>query len=458
MALTNFVDGVTKVVSTWLNQVDVFVNTLFAGATTAAAARTAIAAAGTDVSNIFTQTQTLQLTDPGASLGPELLLDRNSASAAASDVLGGLTFFGRNNVGAAVQYGRVYASIVDPVSGTEDGDVRIQTQAAGVIDDKVIVRQGIIVGSATGGDKGLGTINTASTIYQNNDAVVTLAALQTITGAKTFTGTTTNSGIIQGAGIIRAGATASVLGAELLTVKDTTDNSLAAFYNTNAAYTHSMLFVQAETAPSTSWLFIDGRSAGGSIRFQVFGDGSIKSNGVAVPTISSIDTLTNKTLTSPVINSATGIGQAIVKRKTADESVTSSTTLQDDDHLTFAIAANEEWVATFICHLPNTSLLSAHGLKVAITSPTSAVQLGDAILVGDATDDTQRLLISTSGTAATFLAANFGSSAGTLTLSVSIINGANAGSVTLQWAQATSSGTALTFSKGASFLVAHRVA
>lgn len=36
----------------------------------------------------------------------------------------------------------------------------------------------------------------------------------------------------------------------------------------------------------------------------------------------------------------------IVKRKTADESVTSSVTLQDDDHLSFPIAANEEWVGT----------------------------------------------------------------------------------------------------------------
>jgi len=42
----------------------------------------------------------------------------------------------------------------------------------------------------------------------------------------------------------------------------------------------------------------------------------------------------------------------IAKRKTADESVTnagSGTTLQDDDHLTFSIAAAEEWIADFFC-------------------------------------------------------------------------------------------------------------
>jgi hypothetical protein len=46
-ALTGFVDKVTPIVSTWLNQVDVFVNTLFASATTAAQARTALGSGAT---------------------------------------------------------------------------------------------------------------------------------------------------------------------------------------------------------------------------------------------------------------------------------------------------------------------------------------------------------------------------------------------------------------------------
>jgi len=43
-ALSNFVDGTSKVLSTWLNQVDVFVNTLFNGATTPTQALTALGA------------------------------------------------------------------------------------------------------------------------------------------------------------------------------------------------------------------------------------------------------------------------------------------------------------------------------------------------------------------------------------------------------------------------------
>lgn len=47
-------------------------------------------------------------------------------------------------------------------------------------------------------------------------------------------------------------------------------------------------------------------------------------------------TLTNKTLDSPTI---TGVGHRVAAVKTADESVASSTTLQDDDHLLVALEA-----------------------------------------------------------------------------------------------------------------------
>jgi hypothetical protein len=52
MALTNFIDGSTKVISTWLNGVDVLWQTVFGGATTAAQARTAlgVSATGADTS------------------------------------------------------------------------------------------------------------------------------------------------------------------------------------------------------------------------------------------------------------------------------------------------------------------------------------------------------------------------------------------------------------------------
>lgn len=69
----------------------------------------------------------------------------------------------------------------------------------------------------------------------------------------------------------------------------------------------------------------------------------IAPNGLVVGT-SDAQTLTNKTLTSPTIDTPTissptitGVGQFRYVAKTADESVTSSTALQDDDHLLFSI-------------------------------------------------------------------------------------------------------------------------
>jgi hypothetical protein len=185
--------------------------------------------------------------------------------------------------------------------------------------------------------------------------------------------------------------------------------------------------------------------------------GALKINNVAVPTISSSDTLTNKTLTSPVINSATGIGQAIVKRKTADESVTSSTTLQDDDHLTFAIAANEEWECDLFARIG--SNLTSTGVKVAITFPAGATAAFDPTVISDQSGQSRTEPLGTSGSGSSTFTTTLlsGSVNGVLFGRIWILNGATPGNVTLQWAQMTSNGSALTFSKG-SKLVCHRIA
>lgn len=150
--------------------------------------------------------------------------------------------------------------------------------------------------------------------------------------------------------------------------------------------------------------------------------------------------------------------QTAVKRKTADESVTSSTTLQDDDHLTFAIAANEEWVATI--ELDCGAALATTGLKVAVTTPAAATQNIAASLASDVNTAANRHFrrTTTSGAALDFTAATLvGVGDAGVKLSVWVLNGANAGSVTLQFAQSTSSGTAVTLRKG-SYLTASRIA
>lgn len=150
----------------------------------------------------------------------------------------------------------------------------------------------------------------------------------------------------------------------------------------------------------------------------------------------------------------------VVKRKTADEAVTSSTTLQDDDHLTFAIAANEEWVAHY--QISCGALLSTTGLKVTLTWPTGATADFDAYAIIRGPSDTRDIHVGnsrfqTSGQTVDMIAAGFSVNNGKLMMSIWILNGSTAGSVTLQFAQSSSSGSALTFLKGA-HLIAHRIA
>lgn len=148
------------------------------------------------------------------------------------------------------------------------------------------------------------------------------------------------------------------------------------------------------------------------------------------------------------------VGMMQVKRKTADESLTTNTVLQDDDHLTFTIAASEEWVAEF--KVDAGSLIVNTGFKVAITVPSGAtLNAVAAALLDDSTFITSRT--TTSGAVVISRSAAIGPNSTFLTVRVWVVNGATPGSVTLQWAQFTSSGSALTFRKG-SYMVATRVA
>lgn len=145
---------------------------------------------------------------------------------------------------------------------------------------------------------------------------------------------------------------------------------------------------------------------------------------------------------------------SFTKRKTADESVTSSTVLQDDDHLTFQIGANEEWTANFFLDVG--AALATTGIKVAVTVPSGATL--NAIATAKSWGGADRRT-TTSGTALDFTVGGIWTfnDPAFIPLSAWILNGSTIGSVTLQFAQSTSNGTAVTVRKG-SFLQATRVA
>ena len=123
--------------------------------------------------------------DNGSAGGPVLILDRNSASPAASDEIGILRFRGRDSAANSHTYGFITARIVDPTNGSEDGALAFYASvASSTSSPSVYIGAGIYSPNATGGDKGADSAN-FSTLYEQNVRVATLGA-NTHTAAQTI--------------------------------------------------------------------------------------------------------------------------------------------------------------------------------------------------------------------------------------------------------------------------------
>jgi hypothetical protein len=129
-----------------------------------------------------------------------------------------------------------------------------------------------------------------------------------------------------------------------------------------------------------------------------------------------------------------------IKYKTADESVTSSTALQNDDHLTFAVAANEIW--EFDIDAPVT--VGTGGIKVSVNAPASPTGFTADMQILDGTSVVAMSRITTADTALE----NAGAlTTGRVKIHGVIENGANAGNVLLRFAQQASDAAATTVKK-----------
>lgn len=110
---------------------------------------------------------TLNATDAGGAIGPVILMDRISASAAATDILGGLVFQGRDASGGTQQYGGIKCVIDAATNLGEYGSTIIQSAVLGSVVDTLAVGDGVKVGSPSGGYKGAGTLNAVG-LYDDN--------------------------------------------------------------------------------------------------------------------------------------------------------------------------------------------------------------------------------------------------------------------------------------------------
>lgn len=141
----------------------------------------------------------------------------------------------------------------------------------------------------------------------------------------------------------------------------------------------------------------------------------------------------------------------IVKYKLTDQTITLSTTLTNDSHLTFPIGANEEWLAEFILDA-GPGLSSLHGLKLSVTVPAGVTQLSAKAQSSNGTG----IRITTSGSAMDFGLANFTNPEATVVVTAFIRNGSTAGDVTLQFAQSVSHATGVVLRSG-SRMYAYRI-
>jgi hypothetical protein len=123
-----------------------------------------------------------------------------------------------------------------------------------------------------------------------------------------------------------------------------------------------------------------------------------------------------------------------IVRKTANETVNDSSTLQDDDSLLYALAANE--VVIFTASIAYNSNTTAD-IKFAFTVPASATlewgySTAHMIAAGTALE---ALSITSSGSAAALTGR--GAQDQHILITGTVANGANAGNLRLQWAQDT---------------------
>lgn len=131
----------------------------------------------------------------------------------------------------------------------------------------------------------------------------------------------------------------------------------------------------------------------------------------------------------------------ITKIKASDQAITNDATVNDDNDLSFPIAASESWAFTIFLYVESGT---TPDFKYAFTVPAGAV-----ITHGyNASQDEVATI--TVGTGEVQVACGASPSVDFILIKGTVINSTNAGTVQFRWSQATSNGTSTTVKKGSS--------
>lgn len=201
----------------------------------------------------------LTSTDAGAASGPNLLLNRDSASPAASDFLGGVVWQGRDDGAALQNYGGIFGQIVSPVAGAESSSIVFQTPVGGAIASRVTIGGGVQIGNApTGGDLGPGTLNAQTSISIANVLVPTISSTSTFTNKSVDLNTNTVTGTkalfnvaLSDDNFAFVGTANAFTAAQTITISSTMGEALRlAGDNNNGALGVDLAFYRSSTSPT----------------------------------------------------------------------------------------------------------------------------------------------------------------------------------------------------------------
>jgi hypothetical protein len=174
---------------------------------------------------------------------------------------------------------------------------------------------------------------------------------------------------------------------------------------------------------------------------------------------------TGLTMSGTVLSSTGGGGAGTVGdlldlvfvRKSADESLNTSVTLQNDDELLFAIGATETWTFEFVLFVVG---ITTNDFRVAVVGPAGSTGWYTAVrnVTGDPSSGNLGINASANyATPAGFISQTAVGVTGMVLVKGLIRTTGTSGTVNLQWAQGTSSGTDVTVEED-SYMEARRFA